>query len=175
MVPEIGTLRVVTAREVVILSGSFTSHLKLLGRHCHLHGHMSHERYTVSSVDGQEMSLHKPHLQWGFDLGHWCERGTCYHCAISPSCPEHCHITSHCRWETSRLQHARPASLTLKPSMQTMCSFSFFLHSANQSVDQPFQLYPSFAGYTSNLDCDRLAQKSHWPVVSLTDPQFCSV
>ena len=56
---SIGTLRVVTARELVILSGSFTSHSKSVRWLCHLHGHMSHKRYTVSSVEGQKVNLHK--------------------------------------------------------------------------------------------------------------------
>ena len=47
-----GTLRVVTARELVVLSGSFTSHSKSVRRLRHLRGHASHERYTVSNVEG---------------------------------------------------------------------------------------------------------------------------
>ena len=55
-----GTLRVVTARELVVLSGSFTSHSKSVRRLRHLRGHASHERYTVSNVEGREINLHRP-------------------------------------------------------------------------------------------------------------------
>ena len=56
----IGTLRVVTARELVVLSGSFMSHSMLVRRLHHLRGHASRERYTVSIVEGREINLHKP-------------------------------------------------------------------------------------------------------------------
>ena len=55
-----GTLRVVTARVLVILSGSFTSHSKSVRWLHHLRGHASHERYTVSNVEGWEINLHMP-------------------------------------------------------------------------------------------------------------------
>ena len=55
----IGTLRVVTARELVVLSGSFTFHPKSVRRLSHLSGRASHERYTVSNVEGREINLHK--------------------------------------------------------------------------------------------------------------------
>ena len=58
-----GTLRVITARELVVLSGSFTSHFKPVRRFRHLSGHASHERYTVSNgktVKKKLMELHMP-------------------------------------------------------------------------------------------------------------------
>ena len=55
-----GTLRVVTARELVVLSGSLTSHSKSVRRLRHLRGHASHERYIVSKVEGREINLHMP-------------------------------------------------------------------------------------------------------------------
>ena len=57
---DAGALRVVTARELVVFSGSFTSHSMSVKRHRQLRGHASHERYTVSNVEGQETNLHKP-------------------------------------------------------------------------------------------------------------------
>ena len=54
-----GSLRVVTARELVILSGSFTFHSKSARWLRHLRGHASHERYTVSNVEGQQTNLHR--------------------------------------------------------------------------------------------------------------------
>ena len=45
---DIGTLGVVTARELSVLSGSCTSHSKSMRRHRHLRDHGSHKRYTVS-------------------------------------------------------------------------------------------------------------------------------
>ena len=53
----VGTLRVVTARELVVLSGSFTSCSVSVRWHCDLCGHVTHERYTVSSVEGWERNL----------------------------------------------------------------------------------------------------------------------
>ena len=50
----------VTARELVALSDSFTSHSISVRRFRHLRGHASHERYTVSNVEGREVNLHKP-------------------------------------------------------------------------------------------------------------------
>ena len=57
-----GTLRVVTARELVVLSGSFTSQFKSVRRLRQLRGHASHERYTaaVSNVELQEIDLRRP-------------------------------------------------------------------------------------------------------------------
>ena len=55
-----GTLRVVTARELLILGGSFTSQSMLVRWLHHLHGHTSHKRHTVSGIEGQEINLHKP-------------------------------------------------------------------------------------------------------------------
>ena len=57
-----GTLRVVTARALVTLSSFFTSHSMSVRQLHHLHGHASHERYTVSNVEGQEINLHKFYL-----------------------------------------------------------------------------------------------------------------
>ena len=54
----IGTLRVVTARELVILSGSFMPLSKSVRWHCHLRGHASHE--TVSVIEWGELKFHKP-------------------------------------------------------------------------------------------------------------------
>ena len=72
---DIGTLRVVTARELVVLGGSFNmSHSKSVRLHCHLCCHSSHKRYTltVSSVEGWEANLHKPILfQMGPKPGRW--------------------------------------------------------------------------------------------------------
>jgi len=51
---------VVTARELVVLSGSFTSHSMSVRRHRHLRGHASHGRYAVSNVGGREINLYKP-------------------------------------------------------------------------------------------------------------------
>ena len=56
---DVGTLRVVSARELVILSGSFTSHSKSVWWPRHLCGHVSHARCTVSNAEGQEINLHK--------------------------------------------------------------------------------------------------------------------
>ena len=50
----IGTLRVVTARELVILSGSFTSHSKLVRQLSHLRGHAGHRRYTSPILKGEK-------------------------------------------------------------------------------------------------------------------------
>ena len=62
-VPEtdrpIGTPRVATTRDLVVLSGSFTSHWKSVRRLSHLRGHGGHERYTVSTVEGREINFHK--------------------------------------------------------------------------------------------------------------------
>ena len=57
---DVGTLKVVTARELVVFSGSVTFHSLSMRRHRHLRGHASHERYTVSSVEGRQTNLHKP-------------------------------------------------------------------------------------------------------------------
>ena len=59
----LGTLRVVTARGLVILSGSFTSHSKSVRWLSHLRGHVSHERYTVSNVEGREINLRVFHFR----------------------------------------------------------------------------------------------------------------
>ena len=56
---DIGTLRVVTARKLV-LSGSFTSHSMSVRQHPHLRDLASHGRYTVSIVEGRETNLHRP-------------------------------------------------------------------------------------------------------------------
>ena len=40
------------------------SHSVSVRWHRHLPGHASQERYTVSTVKGQELNLHKPPLQW---------------------------------------------------------------------------------------------------------------
>ena len=50
----------VTARELVILSGSFMFHSMSVRRLRHLCEHASHERYTVSNVEGREVNLHNP-------------------------------------------------------------------------------------------------------------------
>ena len=47
-----------TARELVVLSVFFTSHSTSVKRLHHLRGHASHERYTVSKVEGREINLH---------------------------------------------------------------------------------------------------------------------
>ena len=57
---DVGTLRVITARELVVVSGSFVSYSVSVRRHRLLRGYASHERYTVSSVAGGEINLHKP-------------------------------------------------------------------------------------------------------------------
>ena len=54
-----GTLRVVTARELFVLSGSFTSHSKTVRWLHHVRSHASHKRYTVSNVEGREINLHR--------------------------------------------------------------------------------------------------------------------
>ena len=56
----IGKLRVVTARELVVISGSFTSHSMSVRRLRHLRGHASHERYRVTTVEGRQRNLHNP-------------------------------------------------------------------------------------------------------------------
>ena len=76
----LGTLRVVTAREHVVLSGSFMSHSMSARPHRHLCGHVSHKRYTVSNVEGWETNLYKPLPQWGSNMGHQHER--CMLCAL---------------------------------------------------------------------------------------------
>ena len=53
---DTGIPRVVTARERVILGDSFMSYSKSVREHHHLHGHVSHERYTVYS-EGQDANL----------------------------------------------------------------------------------------------------------------------
>ena len=50
----------VTAGELVVLSGSFTSRSMSVRRYHHLRGHASHERYIVSNVEGRELNLNKP-------------------------------------------------------------------------------------------------------------------
>ena len=57
---DVATLGVVTARELVILSSSFMPHSMSKRQHRHLCGHASHERYTVSYVEGRETNLQKP-------------------------------------------------------------------------------------------------------------------
>ena len=56
----IGALTVITARELVVLSGSLTSHSMSVRRLHHLRGHASHKGYTVSNVERWEINLHKP-------------------------------------------------------------------------------------------------------------------
>ena len=51
---DVGTLRVITARELVVLSGSSTSHSKLVRWHRQLRGHGSHEQFTVSNIKGEK-------------------------------------------------------------------------------------------------------------------------
>ena len=46
---DIGTLKVITAREHVVFSGAVTSHSKSVRRHRQRRGHASHARYTVQS------------------------------------------------------------------------------------------------------------------------------
>ena len=48
----------VTASQLIVVSGSFTSHSMSVRRHRHLCGHVSHERYTVSTVEERETNLH---------------------------------------------------------------------------------------------------------------------
>ena len=55
-----GALRVVTARELVIFSGFLASESKSVRRCRHLCGHASHDRHTVSSVEGREIKINKP-------------------------------------------------------------------------------------------------------------------
>ena len=60
----------VTARELVVLSGSFTSHSMSLRRLCHLRGHASHERYTVSNAeDTRSKSPQVSPARRGLNLG----------------------------------------------------------------------------------------------------------
>ena len=47
-------MKMVTVRELVVLGGSVTSHLKSVRRPRHLHGLASHERYTVFTVKERE-------------------------------------------------------------------------------------------------------------------------
>ena len=54
-----GTLGMVNGRELVVLSGSFTSH-SMSVRRCRLRGHASHDRYIVSNVEGWKRNLRKP-------------------------------------------------------------------------------------------------------------------
>ena len=57
----------VTARELVVLSGLFTSGSMSVRRHRHFtYSYASHERYTASSVEGQEIN-HK-------SLPHWASK-----------------------------------------------------------------------------------------------------
>ena len=82
----IGTLRVVTAGELVVLSGTFTSHPMSVRRLRHLRGHASHDRYTVSNAEGWEIHLHKPLPAHDGDWTQGC-RVTGAHatiCAIAP-------------------------------------------------------------------------------------------
>ena len=56
----------VTARKPVVLSGSFAYvplQVSETASPFSLHGHASHERYTVSSVEGRERNLHRPILR----------------------------------------------------------------------------------------------------------------
>ena len=59
---DVGTLRVVTAREHVVLSGSFMFQAKSVRRLRHLRGHASPERHRVSNVERREINLHKCYL-----------------------------------------------------------------------------------------------------------------
>ena len=54
-VSDIGTLSVVTARELVVLSRSFTCQSQSVRRLRHLRGHTSHEIHTVSNVEGRKV------------------------------------------------------------------------------------------------------------------------
>ena len=77
----IGTLRAVTARELV-LSSSFTSHSVSVRRLLHLRGHASQERYTVSNVEGREINLHiqaSPEHDGGLNPGPPRDRRARYH------------------------------------------------------------------------------------------------
>ena len=49
----------VTARELVVLSGFSMSHSKSVRWLSHLRGHAGHRRYTVSTVEGREIKLRK--------------------------------------------------------------------------------------------------------------------
>ena len=56
---DVGTLRVVTVRELVVFGGSSTCH-SVLVQHRHSRCHARLERNTVSNVEGREINLHKP-------------------------------------------------------------------------------------------------------------------
>ena len=80
----IGTLRVATAWEHLVLGGCFSSPSMSVRRHRQWRGHVSHERYTVSSVKGRETDLHKLLPQRASNPGRRRDRPARYHCAIAP-------------------------------------------------------------------------------------------
>ena len=59
---DVGTLRVVTATRLLVLSGTFTSHSMSVRWHRHLRGRVSHGRFTVANVEGREINLHNKPL-----------------------------------------------------------------------------------------------------------------
>ena len=69
---DMGTLRVVITRELVVLrlSGSFTIQLTSVRQHCHLHGHVSHEWREIHSLQcwrAKNYNLHN--LSWDLAQG----------------------------------------------------------------------------------------------------------
>ena len=53
-------LEFLAARELVALSGSFTSYSMSVRQHHHLRSHANHERYTGSNGEGARNKFHKP-------------------------------------------------------------------------------------------------------------------
>ena len=79
----IRTLKVVTVRDLVVLSGSSKSHSKSVSQHCHVCVHVTHERYTVCNVEGREINHCKPLLPGASNPGCQCDRRACHHCTIA--------------------------------------------------------------------------------------------
>ena len=74
----VGTLRVVAARELVFLSGSFTSQAKSVRQRCH-----SMVMQTMRDTQSLRLKGEKspqPLLQWALNLDCWHDRRTYYHC-----------------------------------------------------------------------------------------------
>ena len=77
---DIWILMVVTARELVVISGFFKTVPPFI------RSNASHERYTASSLEGREIHRHKPLLQRTSNPGRLrdrCETGARYCCAIA--------------------------------------------------------------------------------------------
>ena len=102
-----------TARELVIFGGSFISHSVSVRWHRHLPGHASQERYTVSTVKGQEINLHKLPLQW----------------ASNPRPPVWQALTLPLHYHSLQLKQRQIIKLTRESSM--LCTISSYCFQVN--------------------------------------------